>query len=341
MHRHLISILILLFVSAFSFASDFAIKITDKTKSVKEIGIGEAYFQEALETLQLISDNSLSLKNVFNFSGKIVYPTAVRIYGTAQGIDFNELLFVQAGKQEFELSINNGKVKIEQKGTTQISNDYALAKEKFFPLTVEDKIPAITLRKIIKENPDSQVSLYLLINQIFNFGFDLGYLEVDTLFLGNVRSGKNFAYLQKTYFSKNSVSAVKLVRISNSFIENVLPQNGKPTLIEFWMQNCSGCLTKFKEFSKDKDSIDVFFNIVAVNIEAASAGAKWNELAREIPFPTRSYWDKSAEEFMKITTAIDKLPANIIVASDGKILARDADISNLSKIWDWGKFASR
>lgn len=182
------------------------------------------------------------------------------------------------------------------------------------------------LRKYIKENPNSFVAFWEIVNDFSKFGFSKSYIESLSLFSKTVK--KSFSYIEFK----------KIIDIENStnvggYFPNVFFGNNEKitksdfsrydvTLIDYWSTTCKPCIQDLPKlvrlYEKYKDQK---VNFISVTAETQKDKIKLAESILRKNNVNWKYFFDLKEEFPKKLNA-SGYPLQILVDSNGKIIDR-------------------
>lgn len=191
-------------------------------------------------------------------------------------------------------------------------------------------------KDFIKENPSSEIS----IKNLNGFKFTWGKETTTDLFEGMSREIKD---------SKEGELVAKYLeyynnpQVNDQFTDFELPdlkgdnilisENlNDYTLLEFWASWCYGCRKKHPEL------IEVYENFknkgfTVIGISGDNYEDDWLKAVEKDELPWVNLRDPNGREsIVQFKYGIHYLPANFLVGPDGKIIAKDVDPAELSKI---------
>lgn len=200
MHR-ILFFLIFVNIKLFSQTNLFFIKVTDNQNLFDSLFIAEAYFVNEYKNAILHQTDALREKNSFYFKGSIEYPTGFRIWGQKGNYKFNELIFVDSGYQSFDISLINDKINFKG-GTSTITNiqqEHKNLQEYLGVSNFEDNNVYSRLKEYVKQNPQSYIALYLMIDKVFFNGFNEFWRVVSTDFDDQIKATKAYKYFSSQY----------------------------------------------------------------------------------------------------------------------------------------------
>lgn len=102
----------------------------------------------------------------------------------------------------------------------------------------------------------------------------------------------------------------------------VLPDNGKPTLVMFWLTTCAPCKVELaaieREYPKWKAETD--FNIVAISTDWEKNYDEFVRRVEEHGWEWNAYWDKNRSFRDVLPGKLNGLPQTFIFDANGKIV---------------------
>lgn len=296
--------------------------------------IGADFFSDSL-----VKDMRISKKvsgGKFEYSGKVAYPHPFRVVSPTLGA--SEIFFVDKGQTTFEIDfLKQQKIKIKKSSESQ--EEYASLKKKFLHNVGSDTNLSIQrdsiLVEYIGENPDSYVSLWLLIEDLCVSGYNPYQSASLKLFSGEVKSSlaytsfkRRLKFLESKSFSGISL-ALKDTELKSKQIkfENLIP---KYTLVDFWFSGCAPCLRIMPSYlpiyTKYKSS---GFEIVAISVDRSSEQQKWLKSISDNGFVWLNFLDENGTESRKLN--VSTFPSNFLVDRSGNIVASNISSSELEK----------
>lgn len=111
---------------------------------------------------------------------------------------------------------------------------------------------------------------------------------------------------------------------SATFSNQVLPQNGKPTLIAFWLTTCYPCRMELETYTKKyaEWQAQTPFNLLAISTDFPQNYAKIDKAAAlmQLPFPV--YWDANRQFRDRLNGELNGLPQVFLFDKNGKLVWR-------------------
>jgi thiol-disulfide isomerase/thioredoxin len=290
----------------------------------------------------------------FLFKGKIPHAYMFNLHSREYGI--SEPFFIEEGKVEIQSKMINRDRKIffvnaQDKSRSQVEYENLKAAKldpinqlmrnaetredaKIFQLQLIDVLLAYT-----KENPNSYVALWLLIDQYCWNGYEYnsGYEEALSFFSDNIKTTKLYQSFKesliksKTLSFKNKSIDLKDFAGNAVTLNNNILKNHKYTLIDFWFSNCGPCLATMPKYKPIyKDFKDKGFEIMSISIDGTKKIEDWKRVVLEQDFNWVHYLDENGVESQKMN--ITSFPTTFLVDSSGEILLKNASIEAIIKV---------
>lgn len=174
-----------------------------------------------------------------------------------------------------------------------------------YAFTNEEKFEA-KLLDYVKENPDSFVGLWILIQQFNTNGHKIGYEEIMDAF--SVEMKKHHLY-------KRLSKAVKAIRISENKefpalnLSNINLEteklrlkkiNTEYILVYYWFSSCRPCLRSFPELNAIYSQFkDLGFEIVGISTDNTQNINKWKQVIKAYDLSWIHYLDENGNEAKK------------------------------------------
>lgn len=102
----------------------------------------------------------------------------------------------------------------------------------------------------------------------------------------------------------------------------VLAENGKPTVLLFWLTTCAPCRkelaaysSKLKDWKKETD-----FNLYAISIDFPKNRATFEKMVKENAWPFPAYLDLNREFRLILPGELNGLPQLFVLDSKGQII---------------------
>jgi thiol-disulfide isomerase/thioredoxin len=290
----------------------------------------------------------------FFFKGKIPHAYMFNLHSREYGI--SEPFFIEEGKVEIKSKTINRDRKIffvnaQDKSRSQLEYENLKAAKldpinqlmrnaetreeaKIFQLQLNDVLLAYT-----KENPNSYVALWLLIDQYCwnGYEYNAGYEEALIYFSDNIKTAKLYQNFKESLmtaksfsFKNKSIDLKDFDGKSVTFNNDILKQH-KYTLIDFWFSNCGPCLATMPKYKPIYNHFkDKGFEIISISIDGTKKIEDWKRIVLEQDFNWIHYLDENGVESQKMN--ITSFPTTFLVDSSGEILLQNASIEDLIKI---------
>lgn len=303
---------------------EFELTIKNIPPNIKVLGIGEAYFQKGYISSTIEKDESKVINGECKFKGLVVYPTAFRIFSLQGDIQFNQLLFLGTGKQEITLSMDKKNCFIIKRPNSQLEIEYQNFSNFLDIKSLDDQLPIKKLFKYSQTHKTSYVLLYSIINHTFNHFYELQFSKIlkslDTVLI----STKAFQYYKSQYLTRKSL--IPLEFLDSSGLKSIINfKDHEYTFVELWFLGCTGCVQRI---NKIKDSIELFqkkIKFVSLNTGAENSVNDSQVFIKKMQWPMDHYFDYDALKINKLYDVVN-YPSNLLVNSDGVVIARDIDV---------------
>lgn len=104
--------------------------------------------------------------------------------------------------------------------------------------------------------------------------------------------------------------------------QNVLPQNGKPTVLLFWLTTCYPCRLEMKAIKENFPSwiAETDFNLVAISTDFPKNHERAYKLIKKEGWQWKTYIDANREFRWVMPGELNGLPQLFIFDKDGKIV---------------------
>lgn len=313
-------------------AGKFTLVVKSPSEITKHLGAGEAIFFKESWASKLENDSASYEDGAYKFTGHLEYPTAIRIFPTENNFKFNELLFIDTGYQEYKFVIKDSSVFL-QRPPTKTENEVAQFLQFMNTSDFDQKLSYQQLSKYISKSPTSYIALYALINQTFSYDFDPYTRVVVSQFNPTIWDTKGFKHFESQYLLERTLRPIK---VSNNrgqeVVLNFKNEDGKLTLLEFWFAGCKGCIPVMQEL-RDKyyPNLSARLKVIGICTDSKEYMAASQKVLDKIKPQWDTYWDYNAKEFDQ-HALLYSYPANMLLNKDGKVIAKNIDLSKLSSV---------
>jgi hypothetical protein len=299
-----------------------------KAKASDTLYAGESHFLKQYRSASFLRNGISADHDQYFFTGRILYPTAIRLYTLSDKPEINQLVFIDSGYQEIELRRYDSVIMLSRVPSTKVAQEHQEFLKQMGVADMEEKIPETKLEQYVKNNPASYVALFALISQTFNYNFSPALKRIASCFDASVKETKGYRYFASQYIEKREIPALDLKDKKKQNIRlNFVQSNSKYTLVEFWFTGCTACIPVMlylKQHYKDLSG-KVRIITVCTDSELQSGALK---LLQRLNLPWENYWDYSAAQFGKYAN-LYKYPGNILIDSNGYIMSKDIDTSEI------------
>jgi peroxiredoxin len=315
-------------------AKEFTLVIKAPNTLQQQIHAGEAYFFEHYMSAKFSSDSASNSNGEYRFYGKILYPTAIRIFSRDAGIAFNKLLFIEPGYQEFEIKVEDSAVLL-QRSLAKIEREYKDFLNFMNASDLDQELSMPLLQKYIQRKPDSYIALFALIDQTFNFDFRPEIRQLVKLLDTSILKTKGFQSYEREYLIEKKIPAVVVKNANDKNVQlNFKRSDGKYTFIEFWFYGCQGCIPVMKEIKeKYYATLSNRIRMISISTDSKKNVVHSIKLLKQLQLPWETYWDYNEKEFSK-HTLLYAYPGNILIDPRGYIVAKNINITTLGSYLD-------
>lgn len=318
------------FISLGQSPATFTLVVNYKSKTNETLHVGESYYLKQYRAATFANDTAIANnKNQYIFTGQLLYPTAIRIYNLHENIRFNELIFIDSGYQEIELTKYDTIISISPISTSKIEKEHRKFLHEIGISNMDKQVPSDFFELYIRNNPKSFVALFVLINQVFNYDFSPELKKISTYFDSSIQATKGYEYFAIQYLKNKKIP--NLV-VRNSKQENVTLSfnrtDGKYTLVEFWFTGCTGCIPNMLSLKKNYKNLSDKIQIITVCTDPKTIVPQSLKLMKKLNLPWKNYWDYKAKQFEK-HTLLYMYPSNLLIDNHGYIIGKDIDISRI------------
>lgn len=297
---------------------------------------------------------------IVDLNGEMEYPHAIVLIirlGTKHIA--SDIFFISPGSQLFECrvdTIKNKPLKIENTPisieyfTKYLSSEYVSIQDKFYSnFNVSESIPiqADSLKikrerlvkeykeainkynlEYVKENPDSYIGLWQIINSYWTGGYSPKIDSAYYLLSKDIKETKTGSYLQNSLESSRNLSVGKKFpnsifrTISNAKDSIYVPGTKQFYLIDFWFSNCAPCLKEFPHLKKIyKKYKHRGFEVIAISTDRLERKKNWIDVIQKNKLDFIHLWDRDAVFSSKYF--IYSFPTNYLLDSNGKIIYKN------------------
>lgn len=300
------------------------------------------------------NDYSVLDNGTFSFQGNIPHPYMFNLHAREVGI--SEPFFVENGSITIKTSFVNRDITIhfinpEVKSQSQLEYE-KLKASKLDQINLlmrnaesvdeREKYKSLlenTLLEYVKENPDSFVALWLLVDRHCWSKCEYKPLYEESLayFSDNVKDSKLYKVFKESLMELKSFSFQNKTIDLKDFDGNAVTLNNdilkqhKYTLIDFWFSNCGPCLATMPKYKPIyNDFKDKGFEIISISIDGTKKIEDWKRVVLEEGFDWTHFLDENGVESQKLN--IRSFPTTFLVDSSGEILLNNPTIEAISEV---------
>lgn len=191
------------------------------------------------------------------------------------------------------------------------------------------------LLSYIKQNPDSYVALWFLIERFDGNGYSAIYDDAMDLFSNKMKSGKLWGIISKEIKNirirqNEKFPQLVLKDIDLKSDKIILPEQ-KIVLIDFWFSRCKPCLVqlpKLKEIYERFASTNKF-EIIGISTDTSINIDLWKKRVSENQLKWKNYLDEHAFESNK--EKIRSFPTNFLVDANGVVIKKNISLLDLEE----------
>lgn len=357
--------LTLLFTIIISFAKAQKITLNFKIDSIENGSmiylkpyLNKDYYSTIIVDSTIVKDNKITfLINEFSFTSPFVLETDIingSFYSSRPFYLKNKSLDIKLSKlyEEIDNDINErSKYKKYFKNINKEIVDYEnflgqnFIKYQFNnPKEVNDSIDNWSrrnwkneidlLEQYIKENPNSEISLWKIIEKFERFYKDYPYEKLYSNFDRDIKQSYPFKVLEQ------KIKENKKFGLGKKFptIDNLIALDGKKyrsdyaknkyTLIDFWFSSCKPCLITFPKLKEIYSQYhDKGFEIEAISVDRDKYIKNWKNTIIKYNLPWINVLDD--EKKFSETNEINSFPTNFLINEKGEIIMKNIDSKQL------------
>lgn len=303
-------------------AYKFNLAIKNSDSQIGKLWIGEAYYLDQYRAGLFKVDSASSIEGTYNFNNKILYPTAIRIFNLN---GFNQLLFLDTGYNAAEIAVKDSILQFRT--NSRIEQEHRFFLQQMDINTIGEQIPMKKFQAYVKQNPQSYIALFALIDQVFNYKFSPEMRHIANNLDSTIRSTKAFSYFRAQYLDKRKFIAMNVVNEKEKPVMlNFNPD--KYTLLDFWWVGCKGCYVDMKKLNQKNKSLRNQLTIISINTDNRTEFETSRERFLKQKLSFKSYWDYDETESKK-NIFFYKYPTNLLIDKKGYIVATDIDIDRV------------
>lgn len=205
--------------------------------------------------------------------------------------------------------------------------------------TSEKKFSALedsTLLDYVKENPNSFVALWKLIEKFERNGYNPIYEEIFKHLSSEVKTKRTaktlqLAIKQASIFQIGKKFPVpKIKNVDNSKKEFSLPK-AKYILVDFWFSSCKPCLEQMPQYVELYSKFESKgFKIIGIATDQNKYKSNLENTIQKFKIPWSNYWDENGKQSSEWT--ITSFPTNFLLDENGNILAKNISEKELSEL---------
>lgn len=304
----------------------FTLVVNYKAQKNDTLYAGESYYLKQYRSAKFFNDMATIDNNKYFFTGEILYPTAIRIFPSTGKP--NKLIFIDSGYQEINLNRRDSVIALSSISLTKVEKEHREFIKQIGVSDIGKKLPEKNLEKYVKENPNSYIALFALINQTFNYNFSPGLKRIASYFDSSIKASRGYQYYVSQYIVRRKIPALTLQNEKKEDIQlNFVVPNNKYTFVEFWFTGCTGCIPVMLYIKQHYKHLSNKIRIVTVCTDKNLALGSLKILKNLAP-PWKNYWDYNATQFEKYTN-LYKYPSNLLIDNNGQTVAKDINISEI------------
>lgn len=187
----------------------------------------------------------------------------------------------------------------------------------------------------IRQNPDSYVALWFLIERFEDAGFSKVYEEAIDLFSDKMKTGKLWGIISKeiknTRIRQNEKFPQFVLKDIDLKSEKIILPEKKIVLIDFWFSRCKPCLAqlpKLKEIYERFASTNKF-EIIGISTDKTINIDLWKKRVSDNQLKWKSFLDENAFESDK--EKIRSFPTNFLVDANGVVIKKNISLLDLEE----------
>jgi len=302
--------------------NNFSLTVKNSNADLGTLFIGEAYYLPQYRAGLFKVDSASCIGGVYKFIGKILYPTAIRIFNLKR---FNQLLFIEPGFNEAEIVVNDSILQFQAR--SRIEREHKIFLQQMDINNIGVQIPMKKFQTYVAQNPRSYIALFALIDQVFNYRFSPEMRGIADNFDSNIRSTKAFSYFKEQYLDRKKFVTMNVVNDKKKAV-TLNFNSHKYTLLDFWWVGCKGCYADMQELNQKSNALKEQLIIISINTDSRTEFEKSKKRFSKEKLSLKSYWDYDGTMSQK-NIFFYKYPTNLLIDKNGYIVATDIDIDRL------------
>lgn len=191
------------------------------------------------------------------------------------------------------------------------------------------------LLSYIKQNPDSYVALWFLIERFDGNGYSAIYDDAMGLFSNKIKTGKLWGIISKEIknirIRQNEKFPQLVLKDIDLKSDKIILSEQKIVLIDFWFSRCKPCLAqlpKLKEIYERFASTNKF-EIIGISTDKTVNIDLWKKRVSENQLKWKNYLDENAFESNK--EKIRSFPTNFLVDANGVVIKKNISLLDLEE----------
>lgn len=191
------------------------------------------------------------------------------------------------------------------------------------------------LAEYIKENPNSFVGLWMLIERFSTSGYSPMYKTMAVSFSDEMKQKELWKILYDDIIDIRILENKKFLSLALKTVELkdqklTLPK-AKVTLVDFWFSHCRPCLQAFPKMKElYKQYHETGFEIIGISVDRTKYIGKWQKVIKDKELDWPQYLDENGA--LATNEKIISFPTNFLLNEKGEVIRKNISLEELEEL---------